>query len=153
MVFVSIYKRPHEGQKDDIVVQMRLTVVVLGKVDDNGTTESRIIGMVETLFAAIPIIDDGIDVSFSLPDDFPELDQLFIEHLIPPCWYALRAINTLDPIASGFIKVTDDQENTKWYRYFEETMLRNKPVFDEDGECHQKILSLLDKLHDNIQFI
>ena len=152
MVFVSIYKRPHEGQKDDIVVQMRLPVVMMVKVDEE-TMEARIIGMEKKPFAVSVIIDDGIDVSFNLPDDFPELDQLFIEHLIPPCWYALQTINRLDPVASGFTKVTDDQENAEWYCYFEETKLRNKPEFDEDGKRHQQFLSLLDSIHDDIQFI
>ena len=109
--------------------------------------------MEEEPFAAIPVIDDGIDVSFNLPDDFPAPDQLFIEHLIPPYWYALQAINRLDPIASGFTKVTDEKESAEWYRYYEEGMLRDKSEFDEDGKRHQQFLSLLDSIHDDIQFI
>ena len=150
MPLVSIYKRAHEGQRDDIIVYFRRMRIAL--CDDKGELNPCVL-MEKVPFMIIPMVDDGILLSFYLPKNFPPEDKLFIEHLIPPCHNQLRNIDTNDPLSSGFTKVEDENEMKQLYVYFKETHFQHTPMFDEGGKYHQKILCVLESIHDSILFI
>lgn len=152
-VFVSIFKRSRAGRRDDLIVYFRRCMVVMCE-RPNGSLR-HVVLMESSPSNAIPLFDDGVDVSFCLPSDIPEKDMLYLEHLLPPCYHELRALNIEEPAASGFVQVSTQEELSCLYAYFEDSLKRNVSTFDAEGvgSHHAKQLAFLDEIHDNVVFL